>query len=210
MSEMDLISGTVPTKVERPSRPPLKWLWFEQRLFAKMLASFTEASPKESICWGTGPAVEFEGGVLGWIQRFWPCDLEYASRVGAQTKTEWMLGFVEKLLKEEPDHKVVVETHSHPIGAELSGIDVNGLLALNDWSRDIYWVMVACDFELGVHVVNENSNATRRIPWGVDGIWVERKPEENSKSGLKTSSTTFVFNRASGVLQRLRRQPSSS
>jgi hypothetical protein len=208
MSQLDLTSSIVSTET-KPPRLPLKWLWFEWSFFSKMLANFEKNRPNEGICWGTGPAIEFDGGVLGWIQRFWPCDLEYASRIGAMTKTEWLLAFVKRLLKEEPDHKVIVENHSHPIGSQLSGIDVNGLLALHDWSYDIYWVMVACDFELGVHVVNQNSNVTKRIPWGVDGIWVERKPEENSELEMKTNSTTSVFSKANAILQRLRRQHSS-
>jgi hypothetical protein len=208
MSEMGLASSTVPTKVERPGRPPLKWLWFGQPFFAKMLSTFAEACPNEAICWGSGPAIEFDGAVLGWIQRFWPCELEYASKFGAKTKTEWLLGFVESLLREEPSHKVIVENHSHRIGSGLSGIDVNGLLALHDWSSDIYWVMVACDFELGVHVVAENSKNAERVPWGVDGIWVERSRKGNSNSETRTCSTMSDNSLATTLLQKLRGQES--
>jgi hypothetical protein len=208
MSQIDLTSSTVQVKTGKPGRSPLRWLWFDWRFLAKMLATFTQAFPDETICWGSGPVVAFDGAMLGWVQRYWGCDLEYASRVGAKTNPEWLLNFAKTLLTEEPDHKVILEAHSHPIGSELSAIDVSGLLALDDWSKDIYWTMVACDFQLGVHVVDDNPKLTKRIPWGVDGIWVETRQEVISGLQTKTSSSTLGCNWADAVLRRLRRQPS--
>jgi hypothetical protein len=206
MSEIDLMSGAVQVRTDRQQNPPLKWLWFHWRFFAKMLAAFTKAFPDETICWGSGPVVGFDGAMLGWIQRYWGCDLEYASRVGAKTKPEWLLNFVKAVLREEPDHKVILEAHSHPIGSELSATDVNGLLALDDWTKDVYWAMVACDFQLGVHVVDEGSKLTARIPWGVNGIWVELRGPRDLK--MRTSSSTLGCSWVDAVLGRLRKQPS--
>jgi len=207
MSLIDLTADVVSSNVRKTIKQPLRWLWFDSDFFVRMLAAFAGASPDETICWGSGPAIELDGSVLGWIERYWDCELEHTSRFRAKTDTKWLVKFAYRVQKEEPDHKVLVETHSHPIGSELSGEDANGLLALHDWSLDFYWVMVACDFQLGVHVVEDEKLTIRRIPWGVDGIWVERKQKESNKLETRINSTTSEISLAKMVLQKLRRQP---
>jgi len=208
MHDIDLTSDQKVDTVKRKQKLPIRWLWFDDKFFASMLSTFRKDWPNESICWGSGPAILFGDAILGYIVHFWRCELESSSPVGAQTSTKWLVEFAKRLVDEEPDHKVVLEAHSHPVGSELSSIDREGLFVLNDWRESMYWVLVACDFELGVHVVEEGKQSIVRIPWGIDGTWVEEesKKEDNS-SKTETNSTTSGSSLAARLFGRFRKLP---
>ena len=206
MAEIDLTSEQKVDVAIRTRKPPIRWLWFDDKFFALMLSTFKKNWPNESICWGSGPAILFGNAVLGYIVRFWRCELEYSSSVGTKTSVKWLVEFPKRLVEEEPGHKVILEAHSHPIGSELSSVDESGLFALNDWGERMYWVMVACDFQLGVHIVDEETQRVVRIPWGIDGTWVEEERKENNSSGTEISSTTSGSSLATRILGRLRRE----
>ncbi len=194
--------------VVKPCRIQLKWLQYNAKVFAKMLADFENARPNEAICWTSGRVDEIG---LAYVKRYWGCELEYASEVGAKTSPEWLAQFVKRLRNEEPEHNLVLENHSHPIGSQLSGTDRDGLYALYDWSYEIYWVMTACDFQLGIYTVDDHSQVVRRIPWGVEGVWIEheglkqRKQEiGNRQSKTKILSTTSNSQWASRIFEKLK------
>jgi hypothetical protein len=205
------LTRPVDAVVNKPERIPLKWIQYNSKVFARMLADFESARPSEAICWTSG-SIDVIG--LGRVTRYWGCGLEYASATGAKTSPEWLLLFVNKLRDEEPEHNLILENHSHPIGSQLSRIDKDGLYALHDWNWDLYWVMTACDFQFGAYTVDDHRNFVRRVPWGVDGVWIEheelkRKHQEkgNKTSAAETHSTMSNLPWVDKALARLKERP---
>jgi hypothetical protein len=183
------LTGPVEVIAPRPNKIRMKSLQYDAEVFVKMLTVFESARPKEAICWATGRVDELG---QAHVKRYWGCELEYASEVGAKTSPQWLSQFVKQLRNEETDHNLVLENHSHPIGSRLSRTDQDGLYALYDWSWDMYWVMTACDFQLGVHTIDDDSRVVRRIPWGVEGVWAEHEAlrrEQQGKEGRRFSAT---------------------
>ena len=144
-SEIDLTKN-VEVKTSRPERIPLRWVQFDAQVFAKMLTDFESARPDESIVWTSGN-VDAIG--LAYVKRYWGCGLKYATTASAMTDPKWLQCFIRTLSKEHPDHNLIIENHSHPIGSQLSRIDEQGLYAIYDWNYDIYWMLTACDFQFG-------------------------------------------------------------
>lgn len=191
-SELNLMQELEPEPHE-PEKEPLKRISFKFGPFLEMLTNFVEALPNESIVWLTGTV---ENGV-GVVEKYWKCELEYSSPVGAKVKPEWLVEFAEKLRNFYPEHNLLVEAHNHPIGSALSSIDENGLLAITDWNRNLYWVMIACDFRLGSYIVKKRG--IQRIPWGIEGKWRESKSLET-----QTPCTTSVCSWVERALRKLR------
>jgi hypothetical protein len=194
--KVDLLDLTQPVnlKADRLKKEPLKLILFKQGLLLDMLTDFVEALPNESIVWLSGTV---KNGV-GIVEKYWKCELEYSSPGSAKTKSEWLILFLEKLRNFYPEHNLIIEAHNHPIGYALSPVDKDGLFAINDWNKELYWVMIACDFRLGSYTVQGNN--INKIPWGIEGKWKENK-------SLKTqiNSTTSVYCWVKKKLGRLRK-----
>lgn len=164
--ELDLMHETE-LRPQEVKKQPLTRISFKLGPFLEMLTEFVKALPDESIVWLTGMV---EDGV-GVVEKCWKCELEFSSPSEAMVKPEWLVEFMEKLRNFYPEHNLVVEAHNHPIGSGLSSVDEDGLFAITQWNRSLYWVMVACDFRLGAYEAKEND--IRRIPWKVEGKWKE-------------------------------------
>lgn len=192
MQNLDLTQPIeiVPTKTEKQ---PLKRIVIKFGPFMEMWSDFVKASPDESIVWLTG--VVRNG--IGIVEKYWGCELEYASPAGAKTKPKWLLNFIDRLRIFYPEHNLVIEAHRHPIGSTLSSIDKDAVRALNDWNQEWYWVMIACDFRLGSYTVRNDEIC--RITWEVDGKWVENKPSQT-----QTPYITFARYWARNVFKKLK------
>lgn len=192
IDELDLMQEVEPEPHET-EKEPLKCISFKFGPFLEMLTDFVEALPNESIVWLTGTV---EDGI-GLVEKYWKCDLEYSSPVAAKVKPEWLVEFAEKLRNFYPEHNLAIEAHNHPIGSVLSSIDENGLLAITDWNRDLYWAMIACDFRLGSYIVERDD--IRRIPWRIEGRWKESRSSET-----QIPCTTSVCSWVERALRKLR------
>jgi hypothetical protein len=194
--KIDLLDLTQPVnfKADRLQKEPLKRILFKQGPLLEMLTEFVEALPNESIVWLSGIV---KNGV-GIVEKYWKCELEYSSPGSAKTKSEWLILFLEKLRNFYPEHNLIIEAHNHPIGCALSSVDKDGLFAINDWNKELYWVMIACDFQLGSYTVQGNN--INKIPWGIEGKWQENKSLE-----IQTNFTTSVCSWVKNKFKKLRK-----
>jgi len=195
MEALDLTSGCARPKQAEETKEPLELIIFNNDVFVEMLKDFRRAKPNEAICWCSGTA---KNGT-GILSKYWGCKLEYANPVGAKTRSDWLLKFVDMVREVYPETNLFAECHSHPIGSQLSTIDEAGLLALTDWNREIYWVMIACDFRLGSYLAE--SGKIMELSWRVEREWLEDKQLK-----MQTPSTTSSSSWVKKLFEKLRRQ----
>jgi len=195
MAALDLKSGSAKAKQAEETKERLEFVIFSNDVFLEMLKDFHIAKPNEAICWCSGTAKNGKGV----LNRYWGCRLEYANPVGAKTRSDWLLKFVGLARELYPETNLFAECHSHPIGSQLSAIDEAGLLALTDWNREIYWVMIACDFRLGSYFVQNGE--IEELRWRVEREWLEDKQLE-----MQTTSTTSSSSWVKKLFEKLRRQ----